>query len=192
MSKLNYAGPDVLAEQLLIIDLPRTGGKSSALTLDLGCGTGLNGTHLKAVSASLTGVDLSRHMLDLAEQKGVYDQLHKSEICVFLKQSTLQYDLISCMDTLIYFGVLEEIMASMAKCLASGGYLIFTTETLAAGDTATGDCRLNISGRFSHREAYLRRLLQANGFAAPTVRDMTIRMEAGTPIAGQLICALKR
>jgi predicted TPR repeat methyltransferase len=161
-------------------------------TLDLGCGTGLNGAYLKAVSSSLTGVDLSQRMLDQAQQKAVYDRLVKSEICAFLAASKQQYDLITCMDTLIYFGALEEIMMLMARNLKPGGAIIFTTETLLADDgNGRRDYHLNISGRYSHPETYLRHLLQRNGFAQPHLRDMTIRMEAGSPIAGQMLRAYK-
>ncbi|MDB5989623.1 MAG: Methyltransferase type 12 [Herbaspirillum sp.] len=194
LSKLKYAGPEALTEELQGMAI----AGAVLETLDLGCGTGLNGGYLKAVSSTLTGVDLSERMLDQARQKAVYDRLIKSEICAFLADSKQQYDLITCMDTLIYFGALEEIMMLMARNLKPGGAIIFTTETPAADDgtqpshgSGRRDYHLNISGRYSHPEAYLRHLLQSNGFAQPHLRDMTIRMEAGTPIAGQMLRAYK-
>lgn len=200
LSKLKYAGPRALAEELSSMGLVGLKDTAPALqTLDLGCGTGFNGAHLKAVSAMLTGVDLSRRMLDQAQQKAVYDRLVKSEICAFLTDSTQQFDLITCMDTLIYFGALEEIMMLMARNAKAGGWIIFTTETLTSDETGPAglhlnsrpNFRLNISGRYSHPESYLRELLRINGFAPPHLRDMTIRMEAGTPIAGQMLRAQK-
>jgi predicted TPR repeat methyltransferase len=186
LSKLKYAGPQALAEELQGMAI----AGAVLETLDLGCGTGLNGATLKAVSSTLTGVDLSQRMLDQAQQKAVYDRLVKSEICAFLAESKQQYDLIICLDTFIYFGALEEITMLMARNLKPGGVIIFTTETLAA-DEGRGNYHLNISGRYSHPESYLRHLLQSNGFAPPHLRNMTIRMEAGTPIAGQMLRAYK-
>jgi predicted TPR repeat methyltransferase len=196
LSKLKYAGPQALADEL------QAAGFSNAAfdTLDLGCGTGLNGAHLKAVSSILTGVDLSRRMLDQASLKASYDRLVKAEICAFLAESTQQYDLITCMDALIYFGVLDQFVQLAARNLKPGGWLILTTEKLIADsntDEKNGsrndhpDYRLNISGRYSHSEASLRNLLSVNGFALQTPRDLIIRMEAGMPIPGQIMRAQK-
>ena len=189
LAKLKYAGPQALADELQALDFSTAGKR----TLDLGCGTGLNGVHLKSVSSVLEGVDLSRRMLDIARQKGVYDRLEKSEICEFLARSGGggRYDLITCIDTFIYFGALEEVMALIARNLNAGGWLIFTTEKLDSDDSAQRSHHLNISGRYSHGESYLRALLQTNGFAPPHLRELTIRMESGMPIAGQAMRARK-
>jgi predicted TPR repeat methyltransferase len=198
LSKLKYAGPQALAEEL------RTAAFSPDTldTLELGCGTGLNGEHLKAVSAILTGVDLSQRMLDQASLKAVYDRLVKAEICAFLQESTRQYDLIACIDTLIYFGGLEDIVQLIARNLKPGGWLILTTEKLSVEEEGGAKAaalfkspptsHLNISGRYSHAEAYLRKLLAANGLEPMRVADLTIRMEAGMPIPGQIIRARKQ
>lgn len=189
--KLRYSGPQALSETL---QGPAFSGVAFD-TLDLGCGTGLNGASLKAVSARLTGVDLSQGMLDLAQQKSLYDDLVKSEISAFLACSPQRYDLIVCIDTLIYFGALDQLVQSIAHALKPGGWFIATTETLIPGtlgvrEGASGS-HLNLSGRYSHTSSYLRQLLQRNGFHDLNFRDLTIRMEAGMPIPGQIIRARK-
>jgi predicted TPR repeat methyltransferase len=204
LSKLKYAGPQALVEELRAAAF----APDAFDTLELGCGTGLNGEHLKSVSSILTGVDLSQRMLDQASMKAIYDRLIKSEICAFLKESNRRYDLIACIDTLIYFGDLEEIVRLMARKLKPGGWLIVTTEKLiaeemaVAAESAAGaeaaalsesapTSHLNISGRYSHAEGYLRKLLAANGMEPIRVGDLTIRMEAGMPIPGQIVRARK-
>ena len=198
LTKLKYAGPQALAEELQDAGF----APDRFETLELGCGTGLNAEILKTVSAVLTGVDLSRRMLEQASLKAVYDRLVKAEICAFLRESLQdeQYDLIACMDTLIYFGTLDEIVLLMARNLKPGGSLILTTEKLPEKDDANGEAapagpvtsHLNISGRYSHAEAYLRKLLEANGLELIRIRDLTLRMEAGMPIPGQILRARKR
>jgi predicted TPR repeat methyltransferase len=192
LAKLKYAGPQALADELQAAAFPQ----AAFDTLDLGCGTGLGGVHLKAVSSLLTGVDLSQGMLDQASLKATYDRLVKAEICGFLGEAEHQYDLIVCIDTLIYFGALEEIVQLMARNLKPGGWVILTTEKLAA-DSATAasnsllKSHLNISGRYSHAESYLRNLLSANRLELHSLRELTIRMEAGMPIPGQIMRARK-
>ncbi|MDB5774685.1 MAG: Methyltransferase type 12 [Herbaspirillum sp.] len=191
LSKLKYAGPQALNEVLKTLAF----APGSMRSLDLGCGTGLGGICLKPISSLLEGVDLSGRMLDEARRKGIYDRLTKSEIGLFLTHSTgsdRQYDLIVCMDTLIYFGALEQLLAAISARLKPGGWTVLTIETLAGGPEATADYHLNSSGRYSHRGAYVSRLLLANGFEPPIASDLTIRMEAGSPVAGQILRARKR
>ena len=92
------------------------------------------------------------------------------------------------------------IVLLMARNLKPGGSLILTTEKLPEKDDANGEAapagpvtsHLNISGRYSHAEAYLRKLLEANGLELIRIRDLTLRMEAGMPIPGQILRARKR
>lgn len=189
LTKLHYAGPQALAEQLAVLDF----APGSKQVLDLGCGTGLNGPLLRPVASVLEGVDLSRRMLDVAQQKGLYDRLAKAEIGEFLAGLTGsgRYGLMVCFDTLIYFGALETVLALMFANMGAGGWLIFTTETLQETSPGPQDWHLTISGRYSHAPAYVAGLLQASGFEAPQMCDLTIRMESGMPIPGQVVRARK-
>ena len=160
---------------------------TSLNVLDLGCGTGLIGDVLKPYARVLTGVDLSRPMLDQADAKQLYHHLHQTGITDFLRSSAGQYDLITCMDTLIYLGRLDEVCALIHQNLKIGGQLLFSTEKL----TELPDYRLNISGRYSHHQDYLTTILNDTGFNILQVSDVTIRTEAGFPIEGQFICAAR-
>lgn len=181
LSRLDYAGPRLLEETLV-----RLGFRESSLNvLDLGCGTGLNGPVLKPISKTLTGVDLSRAMLDRAQEKNSYDFLFKSEICAFLDQENARFDLITCIDTLIYFGNLEAVFGKIQARLEMGGSFIFTTEK------GTDGFDLDVTGRYRHAENYITGLLEKAGFTSPSVEAAVIRRESARPVDGQLFIASK-
>jgi predicted TPR repeat methyltransferase len=188
LGRLNYCGPQLVQDYLATLNFPA----ASLSVLDLGCGTGLVGEVLKPYARALVGVDLSQPMLDQAAAKQLYRQLHKSDITDFLRTSHLlaphdQYDLITCMDTLIYMGRLDEVFALICQKLKTGGMLIFSTEKLIGDQEVT--YQLNISGRYSHHHDYLTEILDKTGFKIVQIDDVAIRKESGCPIAGQFVCA---
>ena len=183
LGRLKYCGPMLVQNYLATQDFAIT----SLNVLDLGCGTGLIGDVLRPYARVLTGVDLSRSMLDQADAKHLYHHLHQTGITEFLRSSAGQYDLVTCMDTFIYLGRLEETCALIYQNMKIGGQLLFSTEKL----TELPDYKLNVSGRYSHHQDYLTTILNDTGFNILQVRDVTIRTEAGCPIAGQFICAAR-
>ena len=86
---------------------------------------------MQPYARELVGVDLSQAMLDQASAKQIYRQLHKSDITEFLQASRERYDLIACMDTFVYLGRLDEVIALVYEKLNIGGLLLFSTEKLA-------------------------------------------------------------
>jgi predicted TPR repeat methyltransferase len=126
-------------------------------------------------------------MLNQAATKQIYHQLHKADITAYLASTDEQFDLITCMDTLIYLGQLNEIFDLMHHRLKPDGMLIFSTEKLAVANEL--GYKLNISGRYSHHPDYLVSLLTTAGFQIDNMRDIPIRTEAGCQIDGQFICA---
>ena len=184
LGRLKYCGPMLVQDYLAKQDFAAT----SLNVLDLGCGTGLIGDALRPYARVLTGVDLSRSMLDQADAKHLYHHLHQTGITEFLRSSAGQYDLVTCMDTFIYLGRLEETCALIYQNLKIGGQLLFSTEKL----TELPGYKLNVSGRYSHHQDYLTTILNDTGFNILQVRDVTIRTEAGFPIAGQFICAVRK
>jgi len=182
LGRLNYCGPQLVQEYLAALNFP----VASLSVLDLGCGTGLVGEVLKPYAHLLAGVDLSQNMLGKAAAKNLYHQLHKSDITNFLLATREQYDLITCMDTFIYLGRLDEIFAQIYKKLKTGGMFIFSTEKLA-GDHERA-YQLNISGRYSHHHDYLTKMLINTGFKIAKICDVAIRKESGYPIEGQFFC----
>jgi len=183
LGRLEYCGPELVADVLRNL----APAAASLAILDLGCGTGLVGEAASPYARLLAGVDLSRAMLDLAAAKQLYHQLHKSDIADFLSASPDQYDVITCMDTLIYLGRLEQIIELICQALKPGGMLLLSTEKLSGAHEQ--DYQLNPSGRYSHHPDYLLAVLGKAGFKIENVRDVAIRKESGCPIAGQFVCA---
>lgn len=182
LGRLNYCGPQLVQDYLSTLNFPA----ASLSVLDLGCGTGMVGEVLKPYARVLVGVDLSQAMLDRAVAKQLYHQLHKSDITNFLLASRDQYELITCMDTFIYLGRLDEVFALIYQKLKTGGMLVFSTEKLVGVNERA--YQLNISGRYSHHHDYLTAILGNIGFKIANISDVTIRIESGCPIEGQFVC----
>jgi predicted TPR repeat methyltransferase len=183
LGRLKYCGPQLAGHYLAGLNVPA----SSLRMLDLGCGTGMVGEAVKPYAREITGVDLSQAMLDKSAAKQVYRQLHKLDIADFLSTSREQYDLITCMDTFIYIGRLDEVFTLIHQNLKPGGMLLFSTEKLIGARAQ--DYQLNVSGRYSHHQDYLGERLKNSGFSIQTIQDVVIRMESGCPIEGQFVCA---
>ena len=87
--------------------------------------------------------------------------------------------------------VLEELFFGVADNLEKGGYFFFSSETLSEETLAGRDFMVGPHQRFAHSEGYVRKTLAAAGFAVVEMRDITVRLEDGKPIAGHLVVAQK-
>jgi predicted TPR repeat methyltransferase len=184
LESLHYQAPALVAERLGQI-LPAPDGTLDVV--DLGCGTGLCGPHLKPYAKRLAGCDLSVGMLRRAKARGVYDVLHKAELGYYMQTQPARFDLLVSADTLIYFGDLRAVARHAHAALRPGGWLVFSVESLPEHDTA--DWRLQPTGRYAHRGPPLAQLLAQAGFAEVAVDPATLRFEGGKPVAGWLVSA---
>ena len=155
--------------------------------LDAGCGTGLCGALIAPFARRLVGVDLSEGMLAHAKEKNVYHTLMKAELTAYLCDNSETFDLIVSADTLVYFGDLKGVLAAFAGALRPKGLLVFTLEH-AAGDMADAGFRLELHGRYSHAQAYVEQSLATSGLQSK-ITQAELRMEAGEPVKGLVICA---
>lgn len=181
VEKLGYTTPTQLREMLTSKEI-----HPFPTTLDMGCGTGLSGEAFRDLTQELIGLDLSPKMLEVAGKKGLYDSLHETDICSFLKESKASFDLILAADVFIYIGDLSEIFSLVKKRAAAGGLFLFSTEL------AGQDFSLKPMGRFGHAESYIRNLAQENGFTVAKVRAANIRKEKGDWITGNLYMLIVR
>lgn len=170
---LNYRAPERLAR------LVEAHESRFAEILDLGCGTGLSAPALAGFGGRLTGVDLSRGMLDRAEARGGYDLLVQAEAVAFLDDHPAAFDMIFATDVVIYFGDLADLFRASAKALRSGGILALSTEVCAEG------WALLSSGRFAHADAYVARMARPD-FELLDQEPIPLRHEGLAPVEGTL------
>lgn len=182
VDQLGYQGPAQIVEALLL-----AGRTRFERVLDMGCGTGLMGQAIRPHAGWLEGYDISTRMLAQARAKGVYDGLHKRDLSR-LDLGGESFDLILAADVFIYIGALEQIVGWAAASLSPGGVLAFTLEEL---DEAEGDMRLRPSRRYAHAAGYVARLLEQAGFGAPTFSRATLRTDAGQPVSGLTVLAVR-
>jgi predicted TPR repeat methyltransferase len=186
LANLGYRAPELVATALGEYAEVHPG---ALCVLDAGCGTGLCGPLIRRICQSLTGVDLSPRMLDLARQRAVYDELIVDELCSFMRSRAATFDAIISADTLVYFGMLDEALAAASTALRPAGVFIATFEALIAGGDA--NFQIQIHGRYAHRESYLRQSLARAGFQHVQLVRETLRQEKLQDVVGYLVVAEK-
>lgn len=190
--------------------------------LDLGCGTGLAGAWLKDYANSLTGVDLSDGMVEVARKKMIYQNLHITSIDSYLQNDcNTDFDLVVAVDVLSYIGDLVGLFKKVSAVLRSDAHFAFTIEAISkaaddedspegadparrsviddameeevAADKHRG-FRLLKSGRFGYAKTYVDRVLANMGSDIEVVmsRQFSPRLDAGNPVPGYLYVVHKR
>lgn len=186
LARLNYRAPELVTEAIGKVGI----APDRALDiLDVGCGTGLCGPLLAPYARRLLGMDLSVGMLKHAAEKDVYDELIQAELTEYLSRQTDCFDIIVSADTLVYFGALEAVVSASAAALRPGGVLVFTVEEEADAELAQ-TYRIRPHGRYTHGLAYVERLLVSVGLT-PRIGRADLRLEAGLPVAGLVVCGIK-
>ena len=113
-------------------------------------------------------------MIAQARARNVYDELVKSELTAYLSESTGEFDVIVSADTLVYFGLLEDVAAAAANALRPGGRLIFTVEELN-GDGSDAGHAISSTGRYRQHERTSIAYWQCESAAGDRVRGTTPR-----------------
>lgn len=169
-NKLGYDVPNGLAKLLKSCFDVNTSFKA---TLDLGCGTGLSGQPFKDFSEKITGVDVSANMLEVAKQKGIYDELVQEDIVDFLKSSSGIFDLCILADVLIYLGDPGLVFPLLQVRLEKGALIACSIER----NTETESYRILHSGRYGHNPSYLLACAERYGFSSLAHQEHRIRKE---------------
>ncbi|HAE03880.1 MAG TPA: methyltransferase type 11 [Rhodospirillaceae bacterium] len=182
--KLNYQGPEAIAEAVSII-LPQL--THPARVLDLGCGTGLIAPSLRLAAGRLDGLDLSSGMLVQAVATGLYDSVRQGDL---LKDAWLidehPYDLIAAGDVLNYIGDLAPVFQSASAALSPGGFFVFTVE--AGEDT---QIELGEGHRYRHGDTRLRPWIAAALLDLISLERRVLRQEKRQPVYGLIGIARK-
>ena len=155
--------------------------------LDLGCGTGLAGVAFADIAGEIVGVDLAEGMLSMADDRGVYDDLYVGDAVAFMAEwDEAPFDLIVAADVWPYLGDLAPFAAAAASALVPGGLLVASSERGLSQFGATK------TQRFAHATDYLGTVLENAGFTIAAVEPITVRLEEGEPVAGDLVLARLR
>ena len=152
--------------------------------LDLGCGTGLCATFLRPLARHVTGVDLSRRMLDKAAALGLYDDLACADIVDWLAERPASCDLAVAADVLVYLGDLAPLFARVRRALRAGGLFALSCEALDEDDRGYA---LQPSNRFAHALGYVQTTARAAGFDVVAAEQAVLREDHGRAIAGHLV-----
>jgi len=185
LQELDYQGPRLIAEAVRA-ELGQ--GARGLDVLDAGCGTGLCGPSLRPAARRLVGVGLSSEMIQHARDLNLYDELVESELTEYLNSHPQEFDLIVAADTFNYFGVLEPLLMAAACALRAQGLLVFTLEQCEAS-LSIADYRLNLHGRYSHNEDYVKRCMYEHGLFIDSLESATLRKERNQPVPGIVVRA---
>ncbi len=177
IKKLKYS-----TKRVKDIILKYSNKKSFKSVLDLGCGTGLVGSEIKIYSKKLTGVDISKKMINQARSKNIYDELICKELVSYLKENRLNHELIIASDVLTYFGKCDEIfnlIRNNNNC--KNTFFAFTTE-----HTEDQNYILDKSGRFKHSYEYIENLCSHYNFELKYFEKNILRENKKEPVEGGL------
>lgn len=187
LKKLKYHAPELVVSA---IHSQVGSAFKGYVILDAGCGTGLCGLLLRDYAIRMTGVDLSRAMINKAQGRDIYDDLVVAELTEFMQQHPDSYDLIASADTLCYFGNLSDVLCHASAALKENGLLVFTLEKIP--EPEPGELyRLNPHGRYSHSQDYVSALIKQTGLRIARIVVDCLRYEAGEPVTGMVITAIK-
>lgn len=179
---LGYDVPGLMQRKLAELGL----GKFKRM-LDLGCGTGLAAEAMRDEVEEIIGLDISSRMIDICEDKDIYDGLYCAEVEEFLADNEeAPFDLISACDVLPYLGDVRASFAGVAAMLEGVGTFCFSAEKLSESSEFY---RVSVGHRYVHSERYLRAELVSAGFAVSAVTEINVRMENDQPSPGYLIVA---
>ncbi|MGN1063229.1 MAG: tetratricopeptide repeat protein [Alphaproteobacteria bacterium] len=154
------------------------GGKKYKNVLDLACGTGTFGKIFKLRFKSITGVDISQKMLDLAQKAEVYQKLIHASVEDFLKTDKTKYDLIVALELIGYLDNLPSFFEDVQQHLTPNGVFIFSVEKTLKKQ----DWELSITGRYLYNPIYIEKMLNNAGLIQKELIHAPLRKE-GTEYA---------
>ena len=182
---LGYRGPSLLFKAVLSV---RAAAKKPAFfkrAIDLGCGTGLAATAFAKEVDRFIGIDLSPRMIERARLTGLYAELEVADMTQGLRSKPdASADLVLAADAMVYVSDLAPVLREVARVLASGGLVAFTTETHAGDGVLIGE-----GLRYAHSAPYVREQVAAAGLKLALCDDLSARNEDNVPVPGLVVVA---
>ena len=150
---------------------------------------------LTPFAKTLIGVDLSQNMLDKADSRQQYTQLHQSDCLDYLQkshansqQSPKKYELITAAELFPYIGDLSFLLLEAMNALSPNGIMIFSVETTIEAE----QFQLSQNARFQHNPSWITQLLTEHTQAKIVESTpVTLRLHQSKPVPGQLFVVKK-
>ena len=101
------------------------------------------------------------------------------------------FDLVVAADVLVYFGRLDDVLASFAAVSVPGAALIFSCERTSLDEAPLG-WRLLPSGRFAHTKEHVMEAAGTVGYVLEDYQEIVPRMEKGEPVQGHMFTFVLR
>jgi 2-polyprenyl-6-hydroxyphenyl methylase/3-demethylubiquinone-9 3-methyltransferase len=99
--------------------------------IDVGCGGGILSEAMAKAGASVTGIDMSHSVLEVARLHALESHLpiHYHEIAVedFAEKHAGQFHVVTCMEMLEHVPEPQSVVKACKELLAPGGYAFFST-----------------------------------------------------------------
>ena len=167
--------------------------------LDIGCGTGLMGTLLRArCRGNLLGCDLSARMLEVGAEcrPGLYDATEEADGVSYLRgRPTGQTDLIVACEVFPYYESLVDVFRAAEAALCLGGVLAFSVEAALPEECAEdhGWVEREETGRIAHSAEYLRSLAGAatSELALISLASVELRHDGDELVPGFAVLMIK-
>ena len=186
VGRLHYGLP----KQLLRIISASSGKKTFGKALDIGCGTGLVGEHLRNRAAVLHGVDISPNMIEIARKKGYYDTLLTGDVHAVLSDLDHEsYDLIVAADVFPYIGDIRAVLCASHRVGSEHCQFYYSVEDL---DQQTVGMVLQQNGRFAHSEQYISQAAETSGWHIFDVQKINLRTEKDHWVRGAVYAMEKQ
>lgn len=118
--EMRIVGPALIARRL------SNACDIGAEVLDVGCGTGAVGSHLRASGFTVVdGLDLSASMLRVAAAKGVYRSVIEGDLLKPVALADASYDAVVSAGTFVSGHVGAEALDELCRITRQGGRLVF-------------------------------------------------------------------
>jgi predicted TPR repeat methyltransferase len=184
--ELSYRAPEIIMAALRRVRTEPQRAFRFGRVLDLGCGTGLMGTAVRAHAEYLGGCDLSPRMIERARAKSLYDRLAVADIAPFLAAETAtSAELVLAADVFVYVGELAAIFAAAARVLEPQGLFAFTVQSHDGEGVIVGDDR-----RYHHADPHVYEVAAAC-FHVAILEPAVTRLDRGEPVPGSVCVLIK-
>ena len=104
---------------------------SGKRVLDVGCGGGILAESMAALGAQVTGIDLAKKSLKVAQlhsmESGIAVEYRCIAVEALAEADPGQYDVVTCMEMLEHVPNPDSVIASCTKLARPGGHLFFST-----------------------------------------------------------------